>query len=342
MLFSYLYFWSSVTRYTESCSVGFVLEKATAVTGDCTCTCTIRSAVGTVTFGKRVPCTLGSTVATSETWSCDSVPWEANLSNASPWPQKPAESGCVRLCQPPLPLWLLRHSLSHCLLNPERGQIATKETSERGGQGWLPVTHHSWNRPEGMRLFTPCFRKGWRVQVVPHAYRRLRRLHGFLIPCSWHLPTFTFLVHAQPGRHGSLACSTTSLLPKPQGSFTTPVPQQELEGLSGEGEFLFPEKYLFWGGWHQHQLSKGKLLFSKTGSILGNKHIKVLPCLRSWYWSVSVLQGFTAPSVPTPGWHFTACSVLQPWQACRMVTLKVLGVRGASALLCSFPMASLT
>lgn len=244
MLFSYLYFWSSVTRYTESCSVRFVLEKATAVAGD-----------WTHHLYHQVCCRNGhlrqkstmSTVATSETWPCDSVPWEANLNNVSPWPQKPAESGCVRLCQPPLPLWLVRHSLSHCLLNPERerGQMATKETSEGGGQGWLPVTHHSWNRPEGMRLFTPCFRKGWGVQVVPHTYRRLRRLHGFLIPCSWHLPTFTFLVHAQPGRHGSLACSTTSLLPKPQGSFTTPVPQQELEGLSGEGEFLLPEKYLF-------------------------------------------------------------------------------------------------
>ena len=138
--------------------------------------------------------------------------------------------------------------------------------------------------------------------------------------------------------HWLAACSslpTTSpphLLPQLRDgdSFTTPVPQQGLQGLWGEDESL-PKKHLVWGGWCWHRLPKGEL-FWQAQEHLGGEHSKVLPHPRPWHhWPGSVLQGFTTLSVSMPG---QARGTLQPWRACGMVALKVLGPSGASALLC--------
>lgn len=58
---------------------------------------------------------LGPTVATSEMWPCGPVAWGADLIKVIPWPHKPVESGCTRLCQTPHQPRSHMHSLSHCL-----------------------------------------------------------------------------------------------------------------------------------------------------------------------------------------------------------------------------------
>lgn len=145
--------------------------------------------------------------------------------------------------------------------------MAAERTSEGGRQGRLPATHLSYGAGQrGMQLFSTCFRKGLGVRRVPHTYKGLTRCCRFPIPCSCLLPpqeTNTFFLGpslasvgagqapqylclqslkedmTQPQLHQLAACSSlppTSpwhLLPllREGDSFTTPMPQQELQGL---------------------------------------------------------------------------------------------------------------
>lgn len=88
--------------------------------------------------------------------------------------------------------------------------------SEGGRQEWLPVTHHSYGADQrGCSFSALASEKVGGCKGSPTLTRR----RGFPVPASCHprRPTLAFLVHDQPGTHGSWTCSPVTLPPEPEG-----------------------------------------------------------------------------------------------------------------------------